>query len=50
MLFLFFSELSDYRTTITQDTIFVDVSRQERMDLEFDITFIKMQCKGNQNE
>jgi len=48
MLFLVVSELSDYSATVTQDTIFVDVSRQERMELEFDITFIKLQCNDVQ--
>lgn len=46
MFFLLVSELSEYNSTVTQDTIFVDVSRQERMDLYFDITFIKLPCKG----
>lgn len=48
MVILFFSEVADYRATATQDTIFVDVSRQERMEMELDITFIKIQCKDIQ--
>jgi len=48
MIILLFAEVSEYRSSITQDTIVVDVSRQERMNIELDITFIKLPCKDVQ--
>eukprot|EP01087_Luapelamoeba_hula_P025274 TRINITY_DN9957_c0_g1_i3.p1 TRINITY_DN9957_c0_g1~~TRINITY_DN9957_c0_g1_i3.p1 ORF type:complete len:337 (+),score=42.87 TRINITY_DN9957_c0_g1_i3:30-1013(+) len=42
--FLVMSELYDYASPTTQDTIFVDVSRQDKMLIELDITLINLQC------
>jgi len=44
ILLLFFSELSIYLTTETVDHLFVDVSRGEKLRINFDVTFPHIPC------
>ena len=39
ILLLFFSELSIYMTTETVDHLFVDISRGEKLRINFNVTF-----------
>jgi hypothetical protein len=44
ILLLFFSELSLYLRTETRDHLLVDVSRGEKLRINFDITFPHIPC------
>lgn len=45
MLFLFVSEFSSYTQVVTEDTIFVDTTREKTMWINFELVFLQLACK-----